>query len=193
MKKKFEKYLNFLFEEFGFPPNLPVQKPRPSRFKTAKQMKPRTIQINKVPLPPDQIKKKQIAKKKLPVVLQNNVNESNTKQYFNYMMWVSTIVKQGEVFKKKCYADNCDNFEIGTREKRLCKYRCKIESYRRVVQLLKKSVSKCKNSQNPQKCRSRYYSLIPQYELKINEMTKKYLDELKMKKERETNKRVSVG
>jgi len=160
------KYLQFLEEQtFGNPPKPPVQKPQPARGP------------NKVnPQAPKQ-----------PVAPVDPQTKGNPKQYFNYMLWTTKILKQGEIFRKNCYTNNCAQFQAGTGNRRICKDRCDIETCKKIIEMLKISMVKCKDSQNPDQCKQRYSTLIPLYQKKLNAISTKYV---KNKKQQD---KINVG
>jgi hypothetical protein len=187
-------YLQFLSEQsVGLPPQRPVQKPRgPNQQRIPK---PKVSKVPKIPMNPqekklserpkrtaDQIKNDAFRKKN------NSVNKSlNVKTYFNYMVWTSKILKQGEIFRKNCYINNCHQFEVGTGDRRICKDRCDIETCKKVIQMLQVSQSKCAQSQNPDKCKMRYHQLIPLYKNKLNKISNKFMKAAERKKSSEIN------
>lgn len=179
------KYLLFLNEQYGVAPKPPVQSPQAGR--TAYQKQTRIQKVPNNPVPPQVIKKKQVAKKKMNPNQnkeqdQYTQHQKNPKAYFNYMFWVSKILKQGEIFRKNCYEQNCSQFEIGTGDRRVCKDRCDIETCKKVIALLRASIGKCKDSVDPQKCKVRYMQLIPLYQEKLNKISKKYIEAQKQEK-----------
>ena len=186
-------YLNFLNEQqYGIAPKRPIQRPQTVRSSYQKQT--RVPKVPQNPVPPQVIKKKQVARKNMNPEQnreQNTYNPNRTtpKAYFNYMLWTSRILKQGEIFRKNCYEQNCSQFEIGTGDRRICKDRCDIETYKKVIALLKASISKCTTSMFPEKCRVRYMQLIPLYQEKLNIISKKYIEAQKIKK----NAEIQVG
>ena len=183
------KYLRFLNEQqYGVAPNTPVQKPQAGRATYQKQTRVPKVPIN--PVPPQVIKKKQVAKKNMNPNQnreqdQYRPNQKTPKAYFNYMVWTSKILKQGEIFRKTCYNNNCGQFEVGTGDRRICKDRCDIETCKKVIALLKASVGKCSQSQFPDKCKVRYMQLIPLYQEKLNAISKKFIEAEKRKKQAE--------
>jgi hypothetical protein len=147
-------YLNFLNEErFGNPPVKPVQNPQPLRG-------------------PNQVKSKT---PKQPGAPENPQEKAGPKQYFNYMVWTSKILKQGEIFRKNCYMNNCSQYGAGTGDRRICKDRCDIETCKKVIAMLRISMSKCKETQNPNACKQRYVTLIPLYQNKLNSISAKFV------------------
>lgn len=159
---KLKNYLNFLNEQkFGVAPPTPVQKPQASRPTSPKRVQPKVPKNPTAPEPPQ--------------------NRSSKIAYFNYMLWTSKILKQGEIFRRMCYTNNCDQYEIGTGDRRICKDRCDIESYKKVISLLRVSMSKCNSSEFPEKCRVRYMQLIPLYQEKLNKLSGKYIKAEKSK------------
>lgn len=179
------KYLNFLNEQYGVATKTPVQRPQAGRPTYQKQTRIPKTPNN--PVPPQVIKKKQVAKKKMNSNQnkeqdQYEIHQKNPKAYFNYMLWTSKILKQGEIFRKNCYEQNCSNFEIGTGDRRVCKDRCDIETCKKIIALLRASIGKCKDSVDPQKCKVRYMQLIPLYQEKLNKISKKYIEAQKQEK-----------
>lgn len=153
---KLKTYLNYLNEQqFGINPPQPVQNPEPSRPTKFKQPK-------------------QPSQPKVP-----QAKGVNPKAYFNYMVWTTKILKQGEIFRRNCYNDNCSEFQIGTGKRRICKDRCDVEACKKVIQLLNASISKCNNSVDPDKCRQRYMTLIPLYQNKLRKISSKFIQKTK--------------
>jgi hypothetical protein len=103
------------------------------------------------------------------------------------MLWTTKVLKQGEIFRKNCYTQNCAEFEIGSGDRRVCKDRCDIETCKKVIALLRASMNKCSKSQFPEKCKVRYAQLIPLYQQKLNKISKKYLEAQKRKKRNEVH------
>lgn len=169
---KIQKYLEFIQnEQYGIPPKIPTQNPRAP-------MDPQSrLQKNTPDKSMNQIKN------------QSFQNKQHPKLYFNYMSWTTKILKQGEIFRKNCYLDNCEQFEIGTGDRRICKDRCDIETCKRVIKLLQASISKCSQSNDPNKCKQRYMELIPLYKQKLNNISKKFLEAQRRKKQLQ----ISVG
>jgi hypothetical protein len=160
-------YLDFLHEQIGVPPRPPVQNPQPSRATTADKVEPNTPVAKKPPVAPNV-----------------KIDYSKpAKAYFNYMLWTTKIIKQGEVFRKKCYDDNCGQFEIGTGDRRICKDRCDIETCKKILALLRISMSKCTGAKNPQLCRVRYAQLIPLYQDKLTNISKSYIKAERIQKQ----------
>jgi len=183
-------YLKFLNEQsMGVAPNRPVQRPQSGRKPNIK--KSTTPQKPKTPLPPQVIKQKQVPKKNLNPIQNREqekaTNQTNPKAYFNYMVWTSKILKQGEIFRKNCYSQNCSEFEIGTGDRRICKDRCDIETCKKVIALLRASMSKCSQAQDPNKCKQRYAQLIPLYQDKLNKISRKFIEAEKRKKKSEVH------
>ena len=99
------KYLLFLNEQYGVAPKTTVQRPQDGRPTYQKQTRVPKVPNN--PVPPQVIKKKQLAKKKMNSNQnkeqdQYEIHQKNPKAYFNYIVWTSKILKQGEIFRKNC-------------------------------------------------------------------------------------------
>ena len=173
------EYLNFLHEQtFGVQPPRPVQNPQGPMRKSMKRLQPKVPTAPKNPTSPKEAErtaKRDIAKER--------ARTSQKQQYFNYMLWTTNILKQGEIFRKNCYNDNCGSYEIGTGERRVCKDRCDVEACKKIVQMLRVSIEKCKYSKTPDQCKVRFMQLIPLYQEKQNQISKKFL-----KAERSQNK-----
>lgn len=189
-------YLKLLNEQtMGVNPNQPVRKPQASRPTTPNQIKPKVPKQPNNPVSPQVTQQKKVPQKNMNPNqnMQQKKDEQNqkgtSKQYFNYMLWTSKILKQGEIFRKNCYGQNCSQFELGTGDRRICKDRCDIETCKKVIQLLQASVGKCSQSNNPEKCKQRYQTLIPLYRNKLNKISKKFIDAQKRKK----NQEVKIG
>lgn len=174
--KILEEYLKFIEEQqFGVPPQKPVQNPQPGRAITPAMTKQKSV-APKTPISPQQQKLKSVPNQT------RDQQKNNKKTYFNYMVWTSKILKQGEIFRKNCYTSNCDQYEIGTGDRRICKDRCDIETCKRVIKLLRASASKCSSSENPDLCRVRYAQLIPLYQAKLNKISLNYVKATKVQK-----------
>jgi len=173
-------YLNYINEQFGVAPKPSVRKPQASRPTSTKRLQPKTPKVSTAPVNPQTKKQQSIPKNTLDQI-KNQAAQKNPKAYFNYMLWTTKILKQGEIFRKKCYSDNCEQFEAGTGDRRICKDRCDIETCKKVIQLLKTSISKCSQSQQPDKCKVRYMQLIPLYQDKLNKISKKFIEAEKRK------------
>lgn len=148
----------------------PVQKPRPS------QVIVKQPNNNPKPKQPKQIQQDNGHQQKV-----------NPKSFFDYMTWTSKIIKQGEIFRNNCDQSNCNQYQIGTAEKRICKNRCTIEGYKKIIQMLKVSMNKCSQSNVPQKCQFRYRTLIPLYQEKLNKLSSSFIAAEKRKKKSEIN------
>jgi len=172
-----ENYLNFLQEQrFGVQPALPVQNPQAGRVVVANPAVPMAPQN---PVAPQY---KQPSQQNLNTVQKRAKKEAEQQktrkhpiQYFNYMVWTTRIIKQGEIFRQNCYTDNCSQYDVGTGKRRLCKDRCDIETCKKIIKLLQISKSKCKDSETPDKCKVRYMQLIPLYQEKLNSISRKYI------------------
>lgn len=180
-------YLNLLSEQkYGVAPNPPVQNPQGGRPAYQGAMQPNVPQAKPIPVPPQVTQQKQVPKKNMnPVQNKEQEKKAGPKSYFNYMLWTSKILKQGEIFRKNCYSDNCNQFEIGTGDRRICKDRCDIETCKKVIALLRASIGKCKDSNYPDKCKVRYLQLIPLYQEKLNDISKKFIKGQNIKKKQE--------
>jgi len=163
-----QEYLYYLNDQtFGNPPPKPVRKPQPLRG-------------------PNQVQSKIPNQPKPPLDPQTR---GSVKNYFNYMVWTTKILRQGEIFRKNCYQNNCEQFEVGTSDRRICKDRCDIETCKKIIALLKASISKCQQSQDPNRCKQRYATLIPLYQQKLNNISRKFVIASKQKQ----NRKISVG
>ena len=165
--KNLDKYLNLIQELIGVPPKHPVQNPQPSRATTAAKIAPNIPKAKKPPIAPN-------------IKLDYN---KPAKAYFNYMLWTTKIIKQGEIFRKNCYEENCGQFALGTGDRRICKDRCDIETCKKILSMLRISMSKCNSAQNPQLCKVRYAQLIPLYQEKLNNISKSYIKAERIQKE----------
>ena len=201
-------YLQYLSEQqLGLPPQRPVQKPRgPNRPRFPKQKIPKVPgapinpQLKQMQNRPkrtmDQIKNDAFQAKKAPTpavvkpvgqtpIAPKSTPVPNPKSYFDYMLWTSNVLKQGEIFRKNCYGSNCQEFAAGSGDRRICKDRCDIETCKKVIQMLQVSQTKCAQSNNPDKCKVRYMQLIPLYQEKLNKISKKFIEADKRKKKSE--------
>ena len=152
--------------------NVPPQKP---------VQPPKEVPVNKpVPKPVDKSQQKP-----QPQPQDEQPKKAAPKAYFNYMAWSSKILKQGEIFRKQCYTNNCDQHAAGTGDRRICKDRCDIETCKKVIALLKASQGKCATTNDPKKCKERYMYLIPLYQEKLNKISAKYIEAQKRKKKAE--------
>jgi len=158
------KYLKYLNEQkFGSQPPKPVQNPRAGLSTSIKRLQPKVPKQPKIPQAPTES------------VLHPG--------YFNYLVWTSKIVKQGEIFRNNCNSEQCGQFEVGTGDRRICKKRCEIEACKKVIALLKASADKCKDSMTPDKCKQRYFQLIPLYQNRLNKLSKKFIESEKVQKQ----------
>lgn len=171
-------YLNFLNEQtFGVQPALPTQVPQASTIRSVNMS---NITAPQIPVAP-QVKKQRVATGQgrghgiRQVKTLKPVKSTNPAEYFNYMMWTSNIIKQSEIFRKNCYDQNCSTYEVGTGDRSACKHRCDIETCKKIIEMLKASVSKCNTSDNEDKCKIRYLQLIQSYQEKLNEISKKFI------------------
>ena len=193
---KIKEYLIFLNEQqLGLPPQRPVQKPRgPNQPRIPK---PKVPKIPGAPVNPqlkqmqnrpkrtiDQIKNDKFQKNKSS---NQKSNIPNPKSYFNYMLWTSNILKQGEIFRRNCYGSNCQGFPAGSGDRRICKDRCDVETCKKVIQMLRVSMVKCTQSNNPDKCKQRYQQLIPLYQEKLNKISKSFIKADERKKKSDIN------
>jgi len=166
--KILNEYLNFLQEQFINPaPVTPVQNPMAMRAPSPERV---TSQRPETPKPPTG-----------PNVKLNY--DKPVKSYFNYMLWTSKIIKQGEIFRSNCYSANCSQHEPGTGDRRICKDRCDIETCKKIIAMLKISAPKCKDAKNPQLCKVRYAQLIPLYEQKLRVISSKFLKAERIQKQ----------
>jgi hypothetical protein len=148
------EYLQFLNEQrLGNQPPNPVKKPQPAKG-------------------PNQIKSKVPKQPTKPI---NPQEQSKAKSYFNYMVWSTKIIKQGEIFRKSCYGNNCQQFALGSGDRRVCKDRCDIETCKKIIAMLKASINSCDKSQNPEQCKRRFTELIPLYQKKLNMISSKFI------------------
>jgi len=188
-------YLIYIQEQiYGIPPNKPVQKPQVKKSEDAARGRLR-LKAPRVPKAPEdpqtrrlKNKEQKLKKDKVKNQIFQQKKKDSIKSYFNYMLWTSNIIKQGEIFRKNCYNDNCSQFEVGTGDRRVCKDRCDVETCKRIIQLLKVSMSKCNKAEYPDKCKVRYMQLIPLYQNKLNEISKKFI-----KNEKTKNNNINVG
>lgn len=158
-----QEYLDFLKEQrFGNQPPKPVQNPQAARGPNTQK-----------PKVPKQPSNPQAPGQKPPAGQQAQGTPSS---YFNYMFWTSNVLKQGEIFRKACYQNNCSQQAAGSTERRLCNDRCDIESCKRIIGLLRASMSKCAQSKDPDKCKQRYATLIPLYQEKLNKISAKFIE-----------------
>lgn len=186
IKMNLTNYLSIIQNEqqYGLPPQRPVQNPRgANQPRIPKQKIPK---IPQSPMDPQTKKLNQRPKRTMDQIKNDKFKEEKNKQinpksYFNYMKWTSNIIKQGEIFRKNCYNDNCSQYQAGTGDRRICKDRCDIETCKRIIQLLKASINKCNQSNDPTKCKQRYQQLIPLYQQKLNKISKKFIDAEKRK------------
>ena len=182
---KIKSYLEYLQEQvYGFPPVKPVQKPKAAK---PKQIQPKVPTAPKPPVSPQVTKQKNTPKKNMDQIKNQEPEKKSITAYFNYMLWTTKIIKQGETFRKNCYNDNCAKFEIGTGDRRICKSRCDVETCKKIIAMLKISMQKCSQSNDPQRCKIRYMQLIPLYEKKLNEISTKFIESEKSKKASTTN------
>jgi hypothetical protein len=157
-------YLIYLNEQrMGVQPPKPVQKPQPKRG-------------------PNQVQSKTPQRPQNPTEPMKKVSP---KSYFNYMVWTSNILKQGEIFRRNCYTNNCQQFEIGTEDRRVCKDRCDVETCKKIIGLLRVSMNQCANSKDPEKCKQRYSTLIPLYQQKLIKISNKFVKATKAKKQKD--------
>ena len=146
-------YLNFLNEQrMGNQPVNPVQKPQPARGS-------------------NQVKSKVPGQPQAPV---NPQEKASPKGYFNYMVWTTKVLKQGEIFRRVCYQNNCQQFAGGSGDRRVCKDRCDIETCKKVIGMLRISMGKCAQAKEPDKCKQRYSTLIPVYQKKLNTISNRF-------------------
>jgi len=165
--KNLDNYLDFIQELIGVTPKPPVQRPQPARATSAERAQPNTPDAKKPPVAPN---------------VKVDYNKP-AKAYFNYMLWTTKIIKQGEVFRKNCYDNNCGQFALGTGDRRICKDRCDVETCKKILSLLRISMSKCNSAQNPQLCRVRYAQLIPLYQEKLTNISKSYIKSERIQKQ----------
>jgi len=165
--KNIDTYLNFLHEQqYGIQPPNPVQNPEPARATSVARLKPRVPKSNRTPVSPQERKLRSVPEDK---------NKITSKSYFNYMTWTSKIIKQGEIFRTNCYADNCEQYALGTGDRRICKDRCDVETCKKILAMLRISMSKCSQAQNPNLCKVRYAQLIPLYQEKLTAISRKFV------------------
>jgi len=181
------KYLNYLNEDsFGVAPKKPVQNPQAGRATSVNRLQPKTPQAKNNPVSPQVQQQKTVPKKDMnPIQNREQEKSVNTKQYFNYMIWTSKVIKQGEIFRKNCYSQNCGQHAAGTGDRRVCKDRCDVETCKKIIQMLRASIGKCGTSKDPEKCKQRYSTLIPLYQNKLNKISKKFMTADKKKKSSE--------
>lgn len=167
-------YLYFLQEQqFGVQPKRPVQNPRGKYRKSMKRLQPKTPKARDNPSAPRMPSPAERQAQEDAVMQSSRLNKG---QYFNYMVWAAKLSKQGEIFKRNCYEDNCAEMGVGSGERRLCKDRCDIEAYKKIIQMLQISINRCANSATPDQCRIRFKQLIPVYQEKLNALSKKFIN-----------------
>ena len=137
----------------GNQPKNPVQKPQPVRGPN--QVNPKAPQQADPYKTPDQ--------------------KGQVKGYFNYMIWTSKILKQGEIFRRMCYQNNCVEMAAGSGDRRVCKDRCDIETCKKIIGMLRVSMGKCAQSKDQDQCRQRYEMLIPLYQKKLNTISARFV------------------
>jgi hypothetical protein len=144
------EYLQFLNDQYGVPPAKPVQNPQAGRTPSIKRLQPKTPQQPNNPISPqDKVKSKP----------------------YDYLVFTNKILKQGEIFRKKCYAIKCEAFE--STNKIICKDKCDIQTCQQIIKTLKSSIGKCNNIPNQKLCRQRYVQLISAYQQKLSIILKK--------------------
>jgi hypothetical protein len=95
------------------------------------------------------------------------------------MLYTINVLKQGEIFRKACYQNNCSKFPPGSGDKRICNDRCDIETCKKIIGLLRVSMNQCAKSKDPEKCKQRYVTLIPLYQEKLNKISAKFVKQNK--------------